>query len=311
MIGKPVRTLVPQVVAHPGLEPALDHAAGVAAVRELLNLPRVVVITGAGISTESGIPDYRSPAGAARNATPMSYQDFIATSAARQRYWARSFAGWPVMGQSSPNAGHRALARLQRAGALDGLITQNVDQLHVRAGSAPLIELHGSLARVRCLHCGDISSRSELQTRLLEANPELVPQSLAIGDDAGEVKPDGDLEVVAARVASFRTVACLACDRDQLKPDVVFFGESVPRGRVALGTDWVDRASALLVLGSSLAVMSAYRFVRQAHRRGLPIAVVNQGVTRGDAEAAVRVHAPLGQFLTDLATSWDSDHHGW
>lgn len=308
MSSRPVRTLVPQVRVSPDLPPALGHAEGLQVVRELISRPRVVVITGAGISTESGIPDYRGPSGRARNATPMSYQDFMATPQARQRYWARSFAGWPVMGLSAPNAGHRALAKLQRLGALDGLITQNVDQLHVHAGSTSIVELHGSLARVICQACGAVSRRSHLQDRLAEANPGLSPASLAIGDDAGEVKPDGDRDVVEAAIASFATVGCVECGHDALKPDVVFFGESVPKPRVQTCVDWVDRASGLLVLGSSLAVMSAYRFVRQARRRDVPVVIVNQGVTRGDADASARVNAPLGQFLTDVATWWDAHH---
>ncbi len=278
-----------------GIESGLDFTA------ELLRLPGVVAITGAGLSTESGIPDYRGPTGRARNATPMTYQEFVGSAHAQRRYWARSYAGWPVMGLSSPNAGHRSVATLQAAGRLTGVITQNVDQLHERVGTDPLVELHGSLGRVVCLACGDVSSRLELQERLFTANAGLDPATLAFGDDAGEVKPDGDIDVMEQAVLRFTTVACLRCDQGPLKPDVVFFGESVPRERVELAMRWVERAPGVLVLGSSLAVMSAYRYVRQAARDGRTVVIVNQGPTRGDAEATLRVDAPLGRFLTALA----------
>lgn len=300
MTLRPPATLVPQLRVRNDLPPAVDAARGLPMVLELLRRPGVVAITGAGISTESGIPDYRGPTGRSRKATPMSYQEFISSAAARQRYWARSFGGWPVMGQSIPNDGHRALARLQAGGHVAAVITQNVDQLHVRAGSRPLVELHGTLARVICLDCGDLSSRSVLQERLRAANPGLCERDLAIGDDAGEVKPDGDLDVVEAAVRGFVTVECLACGGSRLKPDVVFFGESVPAERVERCRRWVEGAPGLLVLGSSLAVMSAYRFVRQAAKEGRPVVIVNQGPTRGDEQAQLRVDAALGRFLTEL-----------
>ncbi len=305
MTVRPPATLVPQLRLRDDLPPAVDAMRGLPAVLELLRRPGVVAITGAGISTESGIPDYRGPTGRARNATPMSYQEFISSAASRQRYWARSFAGWAVMGQSLPNDGHRALSRLQAGGHVAGVITQNVDQLHLRAGSRPLVELHGSLARVICLDCGDLTARSALQERLRAANAGLSERDLAIGDDAGEVKPDGDLDVVETAVRSFTTVDCLACGGSRLKPDVVFFGESVPADRVALCRRWIEAAPGVLVLGSSLAVMSAYRFVRQAAREGRPVVIVNQGPTRGDGEAQLRIDAPLGRFLTEICALVD------
>ncbi|MFV0461151.1 MAG: Sir2 family NAD-dependent protein deacetylase [Actinomycetales bacterium] len=300
-----IRTLVPQVHAHEDAPTPVNPDAGLQVLADLLVRPGVVAITGAGISTESGIPDYRGPSGRARNATPMSYQEFVSSAAARQRYWARSFAGWSVMGQATPNAGHRALARLQRGGWLHGLITQNVDQLHARAGSAPLVELHGSLGSVVCLDCGERSDRLRLQARLAAANPLLTPSDLELGDDAGEVKPDGDLEVLADAVRSFVVVECESCG-GRLKPDVVFFGESVPRDRSQRCHLWVEQAPAVVVFGSSLAVMSAYRFVRQAAKAGRTVVIVNQGPTRGDLDATFRVEAPLGAFLGELAAACET-----
>jgi NAD-dependent SIR2 family protein deacetylase len=295
-VGRP---LVRPVTEDAAALPAVGLEEGTEAVRALLG-PRLVAITGAGISTESGIPDYRGPTGRARNATPMTYDEFVSSAEAQRRYWARSFAGWPVMGAALPNVGHRALATLQRAGSLAGVITQNVDRLHQRVGTDPLLELHGSLDRVVCLACGALDEREPVQARLAEANPQFDPTRYQVGDDAGGVQPDGDIEVLEAMVAGFQTVPCSVCGNGPLKPDVVFFGESVPRHRVELATTWTQECSALLVLGSSLAVMSAYRFVRAAHAAGRRIVIVNDGPTRGDAQASVRVQAPLGRLLSAL-----------
>ena len=249
----------------------------------------VAVLTGAGLSTESGIPDYRGPTGAARPATPMTYQVFTGSLAAQQRYWARSHLGWRTIARASPNAGHQAVAAL--AGRWTGLITQNVDGLHTRAGSADVVELHGNLDRVLCLRCGELSSREALDLRLREANPHWTAQVL-------ELRPDGDVELDDA--AGFHVVACAVC-AGTLKPDVVFFGETVPADRVARCFDLVERAAGLLVLGSSLTVMSGYRFVLRAARLGLPVAIVNQGPTRGDDKADLRLDAPLGAVLSGVA----------
>ena len=249
----------------------------------------VAVLTGAGLSTESGIPDYRGPTGAARPATPMTYQVFTGSLAAQQRYWARSHLGWRTIARASPNAGHQAVAAL--AGRWTGLITQNVDGLHTRAGSADAVELHGNLDRVLCLRCGELSSREALDLRLREANPHWTAQVL-------ELRPDGDVELDDA--AGFHVVACAVC-AGTLKPDVVFFGETVPADRVARCFDLVERAAGLLVLGSSLTVMSGYRFVLRAARLGLPVAIVNQGPTRGDDKADLRLDAPLGAVLSGVA----------
>jgi len=250
----------------------------------------VVVLSGAGISTESGIPDYRGETGRARPATPMTYQVFTGSPEARQRYWARSHLGWRRITRAQPNAGHRAVASLQRRGLVDAVITQNVDGLHTAAGSSDVVELHGGLDRVVCLGCGELSSRESLEARLTEANPAFELADVPL-------KPDGDVDLEA--VHDFVVVSCVVCGGD-LKPDVVFFGETVPRDRVNRSLSLVDSAECLLVLGSSLTVMSGYRFVLHAARQGIPVAIVNQGPTRGDAQAALKVDAPLGEVLTSL-----------
>lgn len=251
----------------------------------------VVVLSGAGLSTESGIPDYRGETGRARPATPMTYQTFVGSPEARQRYWARSHLGWRVIARAEPNVGHAAVADLQRAGVVSGVVTQNVDGLHTAAGAEDVVELHGALDRVVCLGCGEVSSREALDLRLTEANPGFVRHALPL-------KPDGDVDL--DDVGGFHVVGCLLCG-GVLKPDVVFFGETVPRPRVDRSFALVEDAGCLLVLGSSLTVMSGYRFVLHAARRGVPVAIVNQGPTRGDAQAALKVDAPLGQVLPRLS----------
>ncbi|MEH1058004.1 NAD-dependent protein deacetylase [Micromonospora sp. CPCC 206171] len=254
----------------------------------------VVVLSGAGLSTESGIPDYRGPSGAARRHSPMTYQTFTRDPLARRRYWARSHLGWRMIARAAPNDGHRAVARLQDAGLVDGVITQNVDGLHTAAGSPQVVELHGRLDEVVCLDCGNRTSREELDRRLREANP---------GFDAavGAVNPDGDVELADEQVAGFRTVDCTFCGTGMLKPDVVFFGETVPAPRVSHCFAMVGAARLLLVLGSSLTVMSGRRFVLRAAKLGIPVVIANQGPTRGDGYAAMTVDAPLGLLLPALA----------
>ncbi|WP_253272725.1 NAD-dependent protein deacetylase [Arsenicicoccus sp. oral taxon 190] len=254
----------------------------------------VVALTGAGMSTESGIPDYRGPDGQ-RRVQPMTYAEFTGTSAARQRYWARAFVGWERFSAARPNAGHRALAALQRTGLITDVITQNVDGLHQEAGSTRVLELHGTLAVVRCLTCEDRTSREEVQRRLTEANPGFQVRS-------DEVRPDGDIALPDAVVGGFHLARCVVCGADTLKPDVVFFGEPVPRDRVDESYRRVEAAEALLVLGSSLKVMSGYRFVRRAHALGIPVAIITRGRTRGDDEASWQLDAPLGPALTGIAT---------
>ncbi|MFF4618629.1 NAD-dependent protein deacetylase [Nonomuraea jabiensis] len=253
----------------------------------------VAVLSGAGLSTESGIPDYRGPTGRARRAEPMTYQRFVGSAQARQRYWARSHVGWRQIGQARPNAGHRAVAELERRGLLAGIVTQNVDGLHQAAGARRVIELHGGLDRVVCLSCRERTPRAELERRLRAANP-------AWEEAAGaRINPDGDAVLTDAQVAGFQVVDCAACG-GMLKPDVVFFGENVPRPRVDECFALVAGARLLLVLGSSLTVRSGLRFVTKAASLGIPIAIVNQGETGGDADASLTLDAPLGPTLTEL-----------
>jgi NAD-dependent SIR2 family protein deacetylase len=257
----------------------------------------VLVLSGAGLSTESGIPDYRGPTGLARRATPMTYQAFTGSASARRRYWARSHLGWPSIARAAPNHGHRAVAELGRRGLLAGIITQNVDGLHQAAGASGLIELHGSLHRVLCLSCGRRMSRAELDRWLDAANPGWREAAGLTG--AAPVNPDGDAVLAEERTESFHVADCPGC-RGALKPDVVFFGENVPKPRAQACYALVERASALLVLGSSLTVMSGFRYVRHAARLSIPIMIVNQGTTRGDAYAAATFDAPLGRTLDEL-----------
>lgn len=258
----------------------------------------VTVLSGAGLSTDSGIPDYRGPSGSARRGSPMTYQTFTGDPLARRRYWARSHLGWRTIGGARANDGHRAVARLQERGLLTGLITQNVDGLHQAAGARDVIELHGNLARVVCLGCGELSGRAELEERLTAANPGFAAV-------AATVNPDGDVELDDAEVAGFTVVDCRSCG-GVLKPDVVYFGETVPPDRVSRAFSLVAGARTLLVLGSSLTVMSGRRFVLRAVRDGIRVAIVNRGVTRGESYADLVIDAPLGVVLPNLAMATDT-----
>ncbi|PVZ11104.1 NAD-dependent SIR2 family protein deacetylase [Actinomycetospora cinnamomea] len=262
----------------------------VAALATLLAEGGALVLTGAGISTDSGIPDYRGPTSAARRHAPMTYEAFVGDPVARHRYWARSHVGWPQIAGARPNAGHRAVASLQRAGLVRGLITQNVDGLHQAAGARDVVELHGALGRVVCLGCREVHARGRIQDRLTTLNP-------GFGARAAAINPDGDAELADAELDRFTMAACPACADGPLKPDVVFFGESVPRPRVDHCFDLVDRARSLVVLGSSLTVMSGLRFVHAAVRRGLPVAVATAGPSRADAAATIRLTDQLGLVL--------------
>jgi NAD-dependent SIR2 family protein deacetylase len=266
---------------------------------DVVTAGNVLVLSGAGLSTESGIPDYRGPTGLARRATPMTYQTFTGSAEARRRYWARSHLGWQHIAQAVPNAGHYAVAELGRRGLLAGVITQNVDGLHQAAGAAEVTELHGSLHRVICLSCGQRTARADLHHRLATANPGWGATSTTL------INPDGDAVLGADATGSFQVVGCLSC-RGVLKPDVVFFGENVPRPRVEACYAMVERASSLVVLGSSLTVMSGFRYVRHAAKRQSPVVIVNQGSTRGDAYAAATLDAPLGQALTALVADLET-----
>lgn len=258
-------------------------------VQDLIGDRRLLVLTGAGMSTDSGIPDYRGPGAPVR--MPMTYQDFIKGPDAQQRYWARAHIGWSRMLHAEPNSGHHLLAEMDRDGRLDGLITQNVDGLHGRAGHRNVIDLHGRIDRVICLDCRSVSARRDLHERLLELNPGF-DQIDAV------MAPDGD--VLLEETATFRIAPCSACG-GRLKPDVVFFGENVPKDRVAECYELVDQAEALVVLGSSLQVMSGLRFVRAARTRDIPIVIVNRGSTRGDDLATLKIDAGCAETLAALS----------
>ncbi|MEU4688388.1 NAD-dependent protein deacetylase [Actinoplanes sp. NPDC023714] len=252
----------------------------------------VTVLSGAGLSTDSGIPDYRGPSGSARRGSPMTYQTFTGDPIARRRYWARSHLGWRTIGGALPNDGHRAVARWQESGLLNGVITQNVDGLHQAAGARDVVELHGNLARIVCLGCGELTPRAELGRRLDLANPGFAAVATAIN-------PDGDVELDDAELTGFAVVDCRTCG-GVLKPDVVYFGETVPAGRVTRAFELVGSARTLLVLGSSLTVMSGRRFVLRAVKEGIRVAIVNRGVTRGEPYADMVIDAPLGVVLPNL-----------
>lgn len=263
--------------------------ADVARAAAILAGRRLLVLSGAGISTDSGIPDYRGPGSPRR--TPMSLSEFLSSEAAQRRYWARSHAGWQRMTGARPNAGHRAIAAMEGSGAVAAVITQNVDGLHEKAGSIEVVDLHGRLDRVRCLDCGQVTARHTLHNRLSSLNPGFL-QAVT-----GRLAPDGD--VVLDDVDRFRIARCARC-RGRLKPDVVFFGENVPRPRVDRCFALVEESEAVLVTGSSLTVLSGFRFARHAVRRGLPLVVVNRGPTRADDISTLKLDRACSETLTLL-----------
>jgi NAD-dependent deacetylase sirtuin 4 len=266
----------------------------VAALVELARGRRVVALTGAGCSTESGIPDYRGIDTPPRPRAPLQHREFVDKADNRQRYWARSLLGWPRLAAAQPNAGHHAIAQLEHAGVIAGVITQNVDSLHGAAGSREVVELHGALARVRCLGCSEITSRNALQDRLLAANPNWPARARM-----ATIAPDGDVDLPDDLVAGFTVLPCESCG-GVLMPDVVFFGGSVPRTTLDAAWALFDRAELLLVIGSSLTVFSGYRFVRRAAERDVPIAILNRGPTRGDEHAQLLIDARCGDALPRL-----------
>ena len=261
-------------------------------VRRLLEQGSVVVITGAGLSTSSGIPAYRDRKGNWKGAQPVNHGDFLRLASARQRYWARSFFGWPTVAAAAPGRGHHALAQLERAGRIDLIVTQNVDGLHHKAGSAAVLELHGGLAAVICLSCRSRQPRAVVQEWLGAANPDLAGQPVPAA-------PDGDAQVAAELYAGFCVPACPACG-GMLKPDVVFFGDSVPRERVASAMAAIKAAAGLLVVGSSLMVYSGFRFVEFARREGKPVMAINLGTTRADHLLDAKVEQDCDEFLDGL-----------
>lgn len=281
------RLAAPMTASIPGGEdPELDTLAA------LLRDRRLLVLTGAGASTDCGIPDYRGADGAWKRRQPVHYQTFVGNIGARRRYWARSLIGWPRIAGATPGPAHHALARLEHAGRLHCLITQNVDGLHGRAGSRALIDLHGCLDRLECLDCGRWLNRHRFQEDLLRLNPGW--QDLGV-----EFAPDGDADLEDLDFTAFEVPDCPDCG-GMLKPAVTFFGENVPRPRVAEAFARLEEAEALLVIGSSLMVLSGYRFVRAAHAAGKPVAAINLGRTRGDAEFVLKLERPCGEALAEL-----------
>jgi NAD-dependent SIR2 family protein deacetylase len=271
-------------------------AADAHALRAWLDrYPRVFVLTGAGVSTASGIPDYRDTDGAWKRPPPVTYQALVGDPATYRRYWARSYVGWPSFSTAAPNAGHRALTAFEETGRITALVTQNVDTLHQRAGSRAVIDLHGRLDRVVCLGCGDEQARTELQARMTAVNAGWQPRDAALA-------PDGDADIDAAAVLKFEPPHCTICG-GLLKPDVVFFGENVPRLRSAQAVAALESADAMLVVGSSLMVYSGFRFARMAHERGASVAILNRGQTRADALVDLKLESDCGAVLAALFTS--------
>jgi NAD-dependent SIR2 family protein deacetylase len=262
--------------------------------RWIIRHRRVFALTGAGCSTASGIPDYRDDEGAWKRRPPVMIHAFRTQDAVYRRYWARAYVGWPRLTTAAPNAAHRAFATWEAAGTLLHLVTQNVDGLHQRAGSRAVLDLHGRLDVVVCLDCGERTTRAALQTAIAASNPGW--------RTAGATAPDGDADIDTSAVESFVAPHCETCG-GLLKPDVVFFGENVPRDRYADACEALGRADALLVAGSSLMVYSGFRFVRLAHEAGLPIAIVNRGRTRGDDLAELKVEHDVGSALTDAVAA--------
>lgn len=266
-------------------------------IRDVLAGDRFALLTGAGLSTDSGIPDYRGPGSPPRS--PMTYQEFVKAAANRQRYWARNHIGWSHLRRADPNQGHLAAAELERRGHLTGLITQNVDRLHQDAGSTNVVDLHGRYDQVVCLDCRRTYTRHLLAGILGELNPDFLERAVRTG--LVEMAPDADSTVEdQALISSFVVAACPACG-GILKPDFVYFGENVPKDRVEISYRMVDDAAALVVAGSSLTVMSGLRFVRHAAKEGKPVVIINRGATRGDDKATIKLEAGVSESLTWLA----------
>jgi NAD-dependent SIR2 family protein deacetylase len=261
----------------------------------LVRADSLAVLSGAGVSTGSGIPDYRDRNGDWKHSQPIQYGEFMGSAAARRRYWARSYIGWQRFSGAEPNPAHHALARLEDGGKVDTVITQNVDRLHSAAGNRKVIDLHGDLSKVRCMNCDSVTERRQFQAALERENPGWTAE-------AKHYRADGDAELVDNAEANFEVPGCEACDGIQ-KPDVVMFGENVPRERVAAAMDAVDRADGLLVVGSSLMVFSGFRFVRRAGELGKPVAIVNRGRTRADDIAGLKIEEDCSQVLPAAVAS--------
>lgn len=289
-----------QVHSSPGHDPAYTRSMDgkLSEIEKLTAFvrdnPRLVVLTGAGVSEASGIPTYRDREGRWRHSEPIKHQEFIAEPARRQRYWARSIRGWPAVRDARPNPAHQALTKLERAGYVQSIITQNVDRLHQRAGSRRVIDLHGRLDRVCCLECGGMHCRDSIQQRL-----EAINESIN-SDGHAMARPDGDVELPDARVKGIKIPGCSRCG-GVLMPDVVFFGGTVPRERVATCMTDLENADALVAIGSSLQVYSGFRFCRRAADLGKPLAILNPGHTRADDMATLKLGTDCGWLLRQLA----------
>ena len=276
-------------IASVGVPLSQTYEALVDDAATLLRGRRIAVLTGAGLSTDSGIPDYRGEGAPARS--PMTFTQFLNDVDYRKRYWAGSQLGWRRFDGAQPNAGHRALVALELGGGVNGVITQNVDGLHLRAGSQRVVDLHGTMDRVRCLRCGQLYARTDIATRLEELNPWLAePSAIQLG-------PDGDVEITS--VDDFELPECSACG-GMLKPDIVFFGEFVPREKFIEASALVQKADALLIAGSSLVVNSGIRLLDQATRRRIPVLILNRGVTKGDSRATLKIDAGASETLVGL-----------
>ncbi len=278
---------IPTTVAPTRLDEPIEKRISEAV--DLLRGHKVVVLTGAGLSTDSGIPDYRGEGAPVR--TPMTFDHFLADERGRKRYWAGSHLGWRHFSAAQPNAGHRALAQLEQAGVVNGIVTQNVDGLHLRAGSRRVVDIHGSLDRVRCLHCGQTFARADIAERMARDNPWLeAPEGV-------ELNPDGDVTVAASD--SMIVPSCSVCG-GILKPEVVFFGEFVPIEKFDEARALVRSADAMLIAGSSLVVNSGIRLLDQASKRKMPIVILNRGVTKGDPRASLKIDAGASEVLVAL-----------
>ncbi len=279
--------------------PDTDLNDGVTALADFVERHRTLfVLTGAGCSTRSGIPDYRDAQGEWKHSQPVQYQDFVKKESSRRRYWSRSMVGWPHVQTARPNATHNALARLERAGYVEQLVTQNVDGLHQRAGSERVIDLHGNLKHTVCLDCGFELPRAELQLELEKNNPTPLANS-------GVTLPDGDVQLEDTALENFHVPPCPRC-AGILKPNVVFFGESVPKHRVEHARSALHQASAMLVVGSSLMVYSGYRFCRWAMEQNKPVAAVNIGRTRADEDISLKIEQDCGTTLSNLVDLLDA-----
>ncbi|MBM7052012.1 Sir2 family NAD-dependent protein deacetylase [Rothia sp. ZJ1223] len=274
-----------------------DTGAAAAGIAQMLDIGGVLVLTGAGVSTDSGIPDYRGPNGSLRRHRPMTYQEFKYDAGARHRYWARSYVGWRQMKNAQPNIVHYVLAELEEAGKVLAIITQNVDGLHSAAGARQVLPLHGDLSKIECLDCGFVEPRTALDQRLENANPGYLER---LDDAELQVNPDGDVDLSDSFIADFQMVGCLSCGSEKLKPNVVYFGESVPTPRKEQAKQLLEQSSSLLIVGSSVAVMSGYKLVLDTLRAGKPVGIINAGPTRADRKATYLWRASARDALEEL-----------